>query len=155
MGGGKAFVDVLDEVLDGYESIASAPRPDARCRVATPSYIPPAHAPWLSAPSGHPGPAASAPRAEAAPPPPPRGPRRTLSMKQQEALDALVALGAEIDPDFTVDELRSVFRTLALRYHPDRHVGSSEREQARLAALFARAHEAYERLKTVPPATMH
>ena len=70
-------------------------------------------------------------------------------MKQQEALDALIGLGARLDAEFTQDELRAAFRMLALRYHPDRHVSSSDAERERLAMLFTRAHDAYERLKVI------
>jgi hypothetical protein len=149
MGCGKAFVEMLDELLDGYESDAPAPRPHPQMRVATYSHV------WF--------PQGLAPAAPAWTPareprnletPQPRR-RRTLSMKQQHALDALLALGARIGSDFTDAELRSVFRELALRYHPDRHTSRSDAERDRLARLFARAHEAYELLKTATPKTLH
>lgn len=139
MGRGKAFVEVLDDKLDGYESHATGP---ISVPIATMSYFPPLYAM---------GGVVAARCAHAEPPRPPR----KLSMKQQEALDALIGLGARLDTEFTQDELRAAFRMLALRYHPDRHVSSSDAEKAHLALLFARAHNAYERLKVVEPAILH
>ena len=142
MGRGQAFVEVLDEVLDGYEShAAAAPRPDLR--VATSSHY------WL------PQELQRVQASFASTRPDPARPIRTLSMKQQDALDTLLGLGAQLERDFTDGELRRVFRTLALRYHPDRHINADEAERARLAALFARAYDAYEMLKTATPRTLH
>jgi DnaJ-domain-containing protein 1 len=134
MGRGQAFVDVLDGMLDGYEShAAAAPRLDMR--VATPSlFILRETRPVVAAT---------------------RRPRRILSMKQQDALDTLLDLGARLDRDFTDDELRRTFRALAMRYHPDRHINADEQERTRLAVLFTRAHAAYEILKAAPPKTLH
>jgi len=77
---------------------------------------------------------------------PPR-PARKLSFRHRVAFEQLVNLGAAIAPDFTREELRHAFRDLAHRYHPDRHQGSAAAEQARLADLFRRAHDAYRVLK--------
>jgi hypothetical protein len=142
MGRGQAFVDVLDAMLDGYEShAAAAPRRPAA--VATLSHY------WI--PQG-----LQRAQAPAAAPRPGRArPHRTLSMKHQDALDTLLGLGARLDQDYTDGELRRAFRTLALRYHPDRHVDAGDAERAHLAALFARAHAAYELLKTATPRTLH
>jgi preprotein translocase subunit Sec63 len=87
-------------------------------------------------------------------PPPPRRPKRSLSARHLQALDALVGLGARIAADFTNDELRRAFRGLALRYHPDRHPTTDDGEKARLSGLFAQACDAYEHLKSVPQ-TLH
>ena len=65
---------------------------------------------------------------------PPR-PRHLTSLERQ-ALD-----GAR-----TPDELRRAYRTLARRYHPDRHHGCSPAERERLAHLFAEATEYYRML---------
>jgi hypothetical protein len=146
MARGKAFVDVLDEALAGYQDDAMTP-PRMAAGFATPSIFrfesmdmkrSPALSAWL---------AASLPTA---PPPRPARTRRTLSPRQREAFEAFVQLGARIDDDFTEQELRSMFRSLALRYHPDRHPGSSERERANLSVRFAQLHDAYESLKSVP-----
>lgn len=75
--------------------------------------------------------------------------RRALTAEQQRALAELVALGATLDPDFTVRELRSAFRFLVRRCHPDRHPGSSPAEQARLSQLFAVVTEHYRCLGAV------
>jgi hypothetical protein len=161
MARGTAFAEMLDEKLDGYDRHA-APPPRAHLRVATWSHY------WLEqqlqAPVARVAPGVtrneptSAPGATASDSTQPieslRVPR-TLSMKQQEALDALIRLGARLERDFTDDELRSVFRTLALRYHPDRHVNSGAAERQRLSMLFARAVAAYELLKTATPRIVH
>jgi hypothetical protein len=73
-------------------------------------------------------------------------PRRRLGRPQQKAIAELVALGAELREDFSAAELRSAFRVLARRYHPDRHTQSSETERATLALQFARVHDAYRLL---------
>jgi hypothetical protein len=82
----------------------------------------------------------------------PRGPstrpRRMLSVRQAQALRDLVALGARLADDFTRQELRSAFRLLARRYHPDRHAGSSDAERARLSTVFAGVCDAYNALAT-------
>ena len=71
--------------------------------------------------------------------------RRHLSMREQRAFDELEALGGTLTVDFTFDELRSVFRRLARRYHPDRHTGCSAHDQAaHLADQFTRARAAYQ-----------
>ena len=64
-------------------------------------------------------------------------PARSLTARQQGALDALVGLGAQLRPDFTARELRTMFRRLAWRYHPDGHPGSSEEEDVSLSRRFA------------------
>jgi hypothetical protein len=86
------------------------------------------------------------PTPRCAPPPPPPQPRR-LSKRQHQALDDLNTLGASLDITFTADDLRRAFRTLAHRYHPDRHPRTTCDEQARLAAQFRRAHDAYRILQ--------
>ena len=72
---------------------------------------------------------------------------RMLSPRQHLALAQLIALGADLDADFSGDQLRSAFRSLARRYHPDRHPGISDSEKKRLSATFATVKVAYEQLK--------
>lgn len=79
-------------------------------------------------------------------------PQRILSSRGRAALDQLNALGAAIGADFTVQELRQAFRTLARRYHPDRHPGSSAIEKARLSRQFIQLHDAYRDLQAATPA---
>jgi len=79
-------------------------------------------------------------------------PQRILSSRGRAALDQLNALGAAIGADFTVQELRHAFRTLARRYHPDRHPGSSTIEKARLSRQFIQLHDAYRDLQAATPA---
>jgi hypothetical protein len=68
---------------------------------------------------------------------------RRLSSRQQAAVDELMALGACISEDVSRRELRSTFRELARRYHPDRHTGAGGVDRARLARQFARLCDAY------------
>ena len=68
---------------------------------------------------------------------------RRLSTREQRAFDELAGLGGTLAVDFTFDELRSVFRSLARRYHPDRHTGSSTFDKSRLAEQFTKARDAY------------
>lgn len=79
-------------------------------------------------------------------------PARTLSRTQERALDYLRGLGARtLAADFTDAEIKSAFRALALRFHPDRHPGSSDAERASLARAFASVCDAYRTLT----ATVH
>jgi hypothetical protein len=78
---------------------------------------------------------------------PTRVPRRALSTDERRALDELVRLGASLDSHFTAEELRSAFRSLARRYHPDRHPGATASERTRLSTLFSQVHEAYKDLQ--------
>ncbi|HET9267530.1 MAG TPA: DnaJ domain-containing protein [Vicinamibacterales bacterium] len=55
-----------------------------------------------------------------------------------------------MDDARTPDALRRAYRTLARRYHPDRHQGCSAAERERLARLFAEATELYSSLRTGP-----
>ena len=80
--------------------------------------------------------------------PAPRRPARKMSPAQAEALGQLRALGATLDTSFTEDELKAVFRALALTYHPDRHPGTTAAEKARLSQTFVALRSAYDALKT-------
>jgi hypothetical protein len=84
-------------------------------------------------------------RAEDAPRKPRRVPHR-LTQAQQAALRELLACGAELHDDFTADDLRRTFRSLAQRYHPDRHPGAGADEHRRLATTFARVNDGYREL---------
>jgi hypothetical protein len=87
-------------------------------------------------------PARETTRAETTPRKPRRVPHR-LTPAQQTALRELLACGAELHDDFTADDLRRTFRSLAQRYHPDRHPGAADDEHRRLATTFARVNEGY------------
>jgi hypothetical protein len=67
----------------------------------------------------------------------------TLSPREQQAFDALAVLGAGLSPAFSFEELRSAFRQLARRYHPDRHTACGDAETSRLAGTFTQARDAY------------
>jgi len=75
--------------------------------------------------------------------PRPTRPDRHLTAPQRRALADLTALGAAIDASFTREDLRSAFRALARRYHPDRHASRGDADPARLSAQFRLLHDAY------------
>jgi hypothetical protein len=74
---------------------------------------------------------------------------RVLTPSQREALVSFVRLGARLTPEFSESELRSAFRTLARRYHPDRHPTSGDAEKARLARVFADLNAHHQQLLSV------
>jgi preprotein translocase subunit Sec63 len=76
----------------------------------------------------------------------PRPPVRVLTPAEREARDALNALGARLGPDFSERDLRSAFRQLARRYHPDRHPGCSAGTASSLSRHFADLQAAYRLL---------
>jgi hypothetical protein len=139
--GGVAFDDVLQERL-GTVPI------DARTSEAAPLHATlrpaPAHPFLFSAPELSFGGTAYGSKRPGRPAPP-----RRLSARQQRALDRLVALGAELRADFSLHVLRSAFRSLARRYHPDRHPDSGPAEKARLSGVFAELNDSYRRLLAV------
>jgi hypothetical protein len=71
-------------------------------------------------------------------------PHRRLTPQEQHAFDALNRLGAGLPADFTAAQLRSAFRALARRYHPDKHPLALSGQKARLAEVFTAivAHQA-------------
>ncbi|MEO7272065.1 MAG: J domain-containing protein [Vicinamibacterales bacterium] len=79
-------------------------------------------------------------------------PDRRLSPGARAALDQLNALGARVSADFTPEELRTAFRSLALTFHPDRHPGSTSSDVARLSANFIAVNDAYRALQTTTTA---
>lgn len=80
---------------------------------------------------------------------------RPLTTAERRAFTELLTLGATLGSDFTSRELRTQFRLLARRYHPDRHPSSSAEEKARLSRLFTELMNNYHRLLAVvdPAAT--
>lgn len=83
-----------------------------------------------STPRGGGGQGAARVRPVSAPPP------RVLTAAQAQALDALNACGAALTVRFTRAELRSAYRRLARRFHPDRHAHRTA-DTAALAQTFA------------------
>ena len=75
-----------------------------------------------------------------------RQPARTLTAGQQRALNLLTSFGARLTPDFTFDDLRSEYRQLARRIHPDRHNSCTPSERERLSRQFAEAADSYRNL---------
>ena len=67
----------------------------------------------------------------------------------RQALEKFIWLGAAVGLDFSATELRSAFRVLALRYHPDRHPGIADVERARLGRIFAELSECHRQLVAV------
>ena len=139
---GKVFADVLDNLLEDANPGGVRMPPPGSYGFATQPLI-------FSVPPTPPADRVAVPRPFVVAPPPQQPRPRSLSLRQRKALDMFVSLGAHIGEDFTRDTLRAEFRALALRYHPDRHPGSSERELARLTTCFAQLTDAYERLQTV------
>lgn len=74
---------------------------------------------------------------------------RRLSPVDLQALHAFNRLGANLESDFTARELRSAFRMLARRYHPDAQPGADPIEQARRSLLFGRLVSYHRRLSAV------
>jgi DnaJ-class molecular chaperone len=62
--------------------------------------------------------------------------RRELTAAEVESLRMLNALGARLSPDFSESELRSAYRRLARRYHPDRHPAGDAAADIRWSRLF-------------------
>lgn len=75
--------------------------------------------------------------------PPVSRPRRRLSPAGCLALDALRRAGARLPDDFLSCELKTEFKRLARRLHPDMHPHASPEERQRLAARFADARSFY------------
>ena len=73
-------------------------------------------------------------------------PVRALTGPQQESLESLNALGAQLTPGFTDRELRRAYRAIAQRVHPDRQHDCGEAERARRARLFVAATAHYRHL---------
>jgi len=153
-----SFSDMLDEALAGERDSGTT-----ASHITAPSTYQPVN-PFLFAKLPHsavrPAPYRSAASsglteraglAEAQPPSAVRQPARTLNAAQQQALDTLIALGAELHADFTARELRREYRLLARRIHPDRHHAGAgtECEQQRLSRQFAMASDSYRRLLTI------
>jgi hypothetical protein len=74
-------------------------------------------------------------------------PRRRLTAGQREALECLRHAGANLADDFLLSELKSQFRMLARRLHPDMHPDAAEHERHFLAVEFAAVREAYDALQ--------
>ena len=142
MRGGTQFADLLDE------KIGAAPiEPPRAAGRATPRYAPDPALLFFDA-RFRPAPAAT-PFAPPVPPVPTVSqarPRRSLTPRQQDALRAFWGLGARLGVDFTEPELRSAYRSLARRYHPDTHPGSSQTEASRLARIFTNLTDCYRLL---------
>jgi hypothetical protein len=76
-------------------------------------------------------------------------PSRILMARERRALRGLVALGGELEPNFTATDLRHAFRTLARQYHPDRHPQADAETRARLSRAFSEVAEHHRCLLAV------
>ncbi|MEQ1760446.1 MAG: DnaJ domain-containing protein [Vicinamibacterales bacterium] len=157
----RAFVDVLDEILNDREAVTAPPVSDVVFRAAgissTPIFTFTPHRTnrfWASPGPFHTDTAIESDRGQAAEvrrplKEQPRAggeqprPSRTLKPAEETALQTLVRLGGGLDRSFTMSELRTTFRALAQRYHPDRHPNASDTERMRLGATFAELTAAY------------
>lgn len=156
MPAGVCFQDILDEkVAARWDS--ERPR-DVIFGAAPRTAWAPACSWAAASPAGmaSPRPDAAAHRAyvsslETAPRPgAPRPPARVLSLAQRRALECLRGFGAvTLDESFTDDEVRSAFRSLALRFHPDRHPAVGDDDRRYLAEAFDRVTRAYRQLTSV------
>jgi hypothetical protein len=116
-------VFLFGDLRSGFTAGPSRPAPDSGASPWTPVY-------------------GARPGAQSRPP-------RHLTPAQRHAFVVLRGLGAgSLTERFTNTELRSAFRELARRFHPDRHPDSSESERAQLAHSFATACDAYRTLTT-------
>ncbi|MCF0172513.1 MAG: J domain-containing protein [Bacteroidales bacterium] len=59
--------------------------------------------------------------------------------------EAYATLG--VSSTVTDDELKKTYRSLAVKYHPDKYAGASAAEQARAEETFKKISEAYELIK--------
>jgi hypothetical protein len=140
MAGRTIFAQMLDEKLRALEGI-DADRPTSFPRRPRPVPSDPFLfvAPYRSCrASGYPA------HARALGPSP-----RPLTAREQQALEALNRFGAGLAPDFTVAELRSAFRVLARRYHPDGHPASDIAQKAHFARAFGEIVEHHRQLTAV------
>ena len=142
---GEAFADVLERELH------RAPWPvEGRATAARAANRPISTNPFLflnyeSAPAAggalrpplQPGAAARVAPPAPVPAPVALAPVRRLSAREEGALRGLVALGADLDAQFTAEQLRRAFRILARRYHPDGHPDIDAPAKARLSRTFA------------------
>ena len=149
MPGGVAFADILDEKVGGFAESGRIPWSDP----SPPPFVPPnpflfatPHRPFRTSPYRVATAAGATHQRPVTPRPAPVRPARTLTSRQHRALDAFVARGAFLAPDFTAGELRSAFRMLALTYHPDRHPDTSDTEKARLTRVLADLNEHHRQL---------
>lgn len=165
-----AFIDVLDAMLTERVSgsadrsrtsprvVATSPlsafapflRPNRFWSFPGPYATGEMHAPQEAIPTSTSTVAPPTPDVVAPEPPPRRRPApeprrvdRVLNPAEESALETLIRLGASLDRAFTARELRSAFRELAHRYHPDRHPHASDSECMRLGAAFAELTSAY------------
>ena len=79
----------------------------------------------------------------------PAGSPRHLTSSETQALTILNRLGARLDPDFTHRALRTAYRTLARRLHPDHYSKSDSVERMRRSRLFVVATEHHRTLLRV------
>lgn len=71
----------------------------------------------------------------------------TLNIEQLFAREFFVREGADLREDFSSSELKTCFRTLALKLHPDRNLQAAAVEQQELAARFQQLAESFELLQ--------
>ncbi|HUU33595.1 MAG TPA: hypothetical protein VMW48_06000 [Vicinamibacterales bacterium] len=144
---GRAFADVLDHALRSGAGASSA--------LGTPRrFAPPQPVPLLFVAMPPPASRARTVYGRASVPVESsvaRLPARALTPAQARARDGFNALGGRLGADFTGRELRTAYRLLAHRLHPDRHPACSAIERARLTRDFATAAGHYQVLLALFP----
>lgn len=148
---GRPFTDVLDDALGGSQFDAPARVPTWRFTAPPPG--PASFGPIRTGATPVAQGRAAYELAAALAPVRPVMPRpvHQLTPPQRDAVAALSVLGAALSPAFDAAELRSSYRSLARRLHPDRHQASSAFVRARLARDFAAATTHYQTLLTLFP----
>ncbi|HWB62508.1 MAG TPA: TerB family tellurite resistance protein, partial [Chitinophagales bacterium] len=71
--------------------------------------------------------------------------RKIKGEHHTQTVSVYEVLGARKDMQFA--EIRTLYRKLVLKYHPDRNKDLSESEKQKMAAKFREVHEAYEKIK--------
>ncbi len=71
--------------------------------------------------------------------------RRLKAEHPFQTITVYEILGVTSDTNFA--EIRTVYRKLVLKYHPDRNKDASEEEKRKLARKFQQVQEAYEKIK--------
>lgn len=138
------FAQILDEKLAGQCRPERAAAPAMNRATWVPSVCPPLSVdeiPFRRSPVAWAASAYGRPMAGISPEP--TRPTRRRSPAERAALECLRGFGAGLEEACSDEELRSAFRHLALRFHPDRHPEVADADREYLASAFGRITQAY------------